>query len=148
MAFNFEMQDADWTAADYRQVIDSGLADLARGDTPTWLLTVVRIPELVPGHPQAIPERRRCTDGSRLRGDDRPLLRTLHIGRPVGNGLSSVTAGRRLLVVAAPNTVLLALKPGWLTPCVPIDATNTPKPARSTVPFAPGVHATPKRGLK
>ena len=38
MAFNFEMQDADWTATDYRRVIDSGLGDLARGDTPTWLL--------------------------------------------------------------------------------------------------------------
>ncbi len=31
---------------------------------------------------------------------------------PVGNGLSSVTAGRRLLVVAEPSTVLLELKPG------------------------------------
>ena len=38
MAFNFEMQDADWNAEDYRKVIDSGLRDLARGDTPTWLL--------------------------------------------------------------------------------------------------------------
>ncbi|HET9648077.1 MAG TPA: glycoside hydrolase family 13 protein [Microlunatus sp.] len=38
MAFNFEMQDADWDVADYRRVIDSGLHDLARGDTTTWLL--------------------------------------------------------------------------------------------------------------
>jgi len=38
MAFNFEMQDAGWIADDYRRVIDSGLRDLARGDTPTWLL--------------------------------------------------------------------------------------------------------------
>ena len=38
MAFNFEMQDADWRVEDYRRVIDSGLSDLARGDTATWLL--------------------------------------------------------------------------------------------------------------
>jgi len=38
MAFNFEMQEADWDPADYRRVIDSGLGDLAKGNTPTWLL--------------------------------------------------------------------------------------------------------------
>src|SRR5215467_3705826 len=67
---------------------------------------------------------------------------------PVGNGLSRVTAGRRLLVVAELSTVLLALNPGALIPCVPMADTNTPKPARITVPFPPGVQATPKRGLK
>ena len=38
-AFNFEMQDADWRAADFRGVIDSGLADMREsGSTTTWLL--------------------------------------------------------------------------------------------------------------
>jgi alpha-glucosidase len=38
MAFNFEMQEADWNLADYRRAIDGGLVDLAQGNTPTWLL--------------------------------------------------------------------------------------------------------------
>src|SRR3954469_12221636 len=69
---------------------------------------------------------------------------------PVGNGSFKVTAGRRLPVVPEPSSVVLALKPGWLTPCVPIDATKIPKPVRITVLCAepPGVHARPKRGLK
>jgi alpha-glucosidase len=38
-AFNFAMQDADWRAEDYRQVIDSGLADMINsGATTSWLL--------------------------------------------------------------------------------------------------------------
>ncbi|CAL9669428.1 Oligo-1,6-glucosidase [Streptomyces sp. enrichment culture] len=38
-AFNFEMQDAGWRAADYRTAIDSGLAQtLESGSTTTWLL--------------------------------------------------------------------------------------------------------------
>ena len=38
-AFNFEMQDADWRATDFRGVIDSGLADMREsGSTTTWLL--------------------------------------------------------------------------------------------------------------
>jgi alpha-glucosidase len=38
MVFNFEMQEADWDPAAYRRVIDSGLSDLGKGNTPTWLL--------------------------------------------------------------------------------------------------------------
>ena len=38
-AFNFAMQDADWRAEDYRQVIDTGLADMINsGATTSWLL--------------------------------------------------------------------------------------------------------------
>ncbi len=38
-AFNFDMQDADWRADDYRRVINSGLADLINnGSTTSWLL--------------------------------------------------------------------------------------------------------------
>jgi len=46
-AFNFEMQEADWTAADFRYVIGSGMADMElSGSTTTWLLgchDVVRV---------------------------------------------------------------------------------------------------------
>lgn len=38
MAFNFEMQDADWRLSDYCRTIDSGLIDTRAGDTATWLL--------------------------------------------------------------------------------------------------------------
>ncbi|CAL9589386.1 Oligo-1,6-glucosidase [Streptomyces sp. enrichment culture] len=38
-AFNFEMQDAGWCAADYRKAVDSGLSQaLESGSTTTWLL--------------------------------------------------------------------------------------------------------------
>ncbi len=38
-AFNFDMQDADWRADDYRHVINSGLADMINnGSTTSWLL--------------------------------------------------------------------------------------------------------------
>ncbi len=38
-AFNFELQEADWSWADYRRVIESGLADVAAGgSSTTWLL--------------------------------------------------------------------------------------------------------------
>jgi alpha-glucosidase len=38
-AFNFAMQDANFSAGDYREVIDSGLADMINsGSTTTWLL--------------------------------------------------------------------------------------------------------------
>src|SRR3954466_4267013 len=70
---------------------------------------------------------------------------------PVGNGSLRVTAGRKLPVVPEPRMLVLELKPGWFTACgVPSDATNTPKPARMTVPRPgpPGVHARPNRGLK
>src|SRR5690348_3661899 len=67
---------------------------------------------------------------------------------PCGNGFDSVTAGRRLAVLAAFRMFVVWLKPGWLMPCVPIEATNTPTPPRMTVPFPEGVHANPNRGLK
>jgi alpha-glucosidase len=38
MAFNFEMQEADWRIDDYRRVINSGLVDVRDGHTATWLL--------------------------------------------------------------------------------------------------------------
>jgi alpha-glucosidase len=38
-AFNFAMQDADWLPEDYRQVINTGLADMINcGSTTSWLL--------------------------------------------------------------------------------------------------------------
>ena len=38
-AFNFAMQDADWRAEDYREVINTGLADMINsGATTSWLL--------------------------------------------------------------------------------------------------------------
>jgi alpha-glucosidase len=38
-AFNFAMQDADWRAEDFRQVINTGLADMINtGSTTSWLL--------------------------------------------------------------------------------------------------------------
>ena len=38
-AFNFDMQDAEWRADDYRRVINSGLADMINnGSTTSWLL--------------------------------------------------------------------------------------------------------------
>ena len=38
-AFNFDMQDADWRADDYRRVINNGLADMINnGSTTSWLL--------------------------------------------------------------------------------------------------------------
>jgi alpha-glucosidase len=38
-AFNFDMQDADWDAADYRRVIDTGLAEIRQTQSSaTWLL--------------------------------------------------------------------------------------------------------------
>ena len=38
-AFNFDMQDADWRADDYRRVITNGLADMINnGSTTSWLL--------------------------------------------------------------------------------------------------------------
>jgi alpha-glucosidase len=38
-AFNFAMQDADWRAEDFREVINSGLADMINsGSTTSWLL--------------------------------------------------------------------------------------------------------------
>jgi alpha-glucosidase len=38
-SFNFAMQDADWRPEDYRQVIDTGLADMINsGATTSWLL--------------------------------------------------------------------------------------------------------------
>ena len=38
-AFNFDMQDADWRADDYRHVINNGLADMINnGSTTSWLL--------------------------------------------------------------------------------------------------------------
>jgi alpha-glucosidase len=38
-AFNFAMQDVDWRADDYRQVINAGLADMINnGSTTSWLL--------------------------------------------------------------------------------------------------------------
>jgi alpha-glucosidase len=38
-AFNFDMQDAAWDAADLRRVIDTGLADMRQtGSSATWLL--------------------------------------------------------------------------------------------------------------
>lgn len=38
-AFNFAMQDADWRSADYREVINSGLADMINfASTTSWLL--------------------------------------------------------------------------------------------------------------
>ena len=46
-AFNFELQEADWSAADFRSVINSGMADMEQsGSTTTWLLgchDVVRV---------------------------------------------------------------------------------------------------------
>ena len=46
-AFNFELQEADWSAADFRYVINSGMADMEQsGSTTTWLLgchDVVRV---------------------------------------------------------------------------------------------------------
>lgn len=46
-AFNFELQEADWSAADYRYVISSGLTAMEQsGSTTTWLLgchDVVRV---------------------------------------------------------------------------------------------------------
>ena len=38
-AFNFDMQDAEWRADDYRRVINNGLADMINnGSTTSWLL--------------------------------------------------------------------------------------------------------------
>lgn len=38
-AFNFAMQDAAWRVQDYREVIQTGLADMiTEGSTTTWLL--------------------------------------------------------------------------------------------------------------
>jgi alpha-glucosidase len=38
-AFNFAMQDADWRAEDFREVINAGLADMiSTGSTTSWLL--------------------------------------------------------------------------------------------------------------
>lgn len=37
-AFNFQMQDADWTPASYRAAIDEGLRDLQLTGSTTWLL--------------------------------------------------------------------------------------------------------------
>src|SRR5215218_8947490 len=38
-AFNFAMQDADWRPADFREVINTGLADMINtGSTTSWLL--------------------------------------------------------------------------------------------------------------
>ncbi|WP_194948860.1 glycoside hydrolase family 13 protein [Actinomyces trachealis] len=37
-AFNFQMQDADWTAESYAWAVDAGLEDLARCGSTTWVL--------------------------------------------------------------------------------------------------------------
>ncbi|QQM67409.1 glycoside hydrolase family 13 protein [Actinomyces weissii] len=37
-AFNFQMQDADWTAESYAWALDAGLEDLARCGSTTWVL--------------------------------------------------------------------------------------------------------------
>ena len=46
-AFNFDMQDADWRADDYRRVINNGLADMINnGSTTSWLLGCHDIPRV------------------------------------------------------------------------------------------------------
>src|SRR5436309_488523 len=62
-----------------------------------------------------------------------PCVAPTGTAMPVGNGLSSVTAGRRLPVLLDARTLVCWLKPGAFTPCVPTDATKTPKPPRRTV---------------
>jgi alpha-glucosidase len=46
-AFNFDMQDADWQADEYRRVINNGLADMINnGSTTSWLLGCHDIPRV------------------------------------------------------------------------------------------------------
>ena len=46
-AFNFDLQDADWRADDYRRVINNGLADMINnGSTTSWLLGCHDIPRV------------------------------------------------------------------------------------------------------
>lgn len=57
-AFNFEMQDAGWRSADFREAIDSGLDQTREsGSTTTWLLGCHDSPRVatrygLPAHPQ------------------------------------------------------------------------------------------------
>lgn len=47
-AFNFAMQDAGWRPKDYREVIETGIADMvAEGSTTTWLLGCHDTPRVV-----------------------------------------------------------------------------------------------------
>lgn len=47
-AFNFAMQDAAWRVQDYREVIETGLADMiTEGSTTTWLLGCHDTPRVV-----------------------------------------------------------------------------------------------------
>ncbi|HMI32908.1 MAG TPA: alpha-amylase family glycosyl hydrolase [Propionibacteriaceae bacterium] len=46
-AFNFDMQDADWRADQYRRVINNGLADMINnGSTTSWLLGCHDLPRV------------------------------------------------------------------------------------------------------
>jgi alpha-glucosidase len=46
-AFNFDMQDADWRADEYRHVINNGLADMINnGSTTSWLLGCHDLPRV------------------------------------------------------------------------------------------------------
>src|SRR5215208_5537386 len=78
----------------------------------------------------------------------RPAAEPVGCWMPVGNGFERVTAGRRFAVLEEASTLVVWLKPGWLMPWVPMEATKAPTPPRMTVPLPAGVHAKPKRGLK
>ncbi len=56
-AFNFEMQDADWRATDFRRVIDSGLADMRAERIHHDL--AARLPRQSPGRDPLRPAARR-----------------------------------------------------------------------------------------
>ncbi len=72
-AFNFEMQDADWRATDFRRVIDSGLADMREsGSTTTWLLGCHDSPRVAtPLRPAARRHPPRAAGGTGLAADRR-----------------------------------------------------------------------------
>ena len=81
-AFNFELLDADWRAADFRGVIDSGLADMREsGSTTTWLLGCHDSPRVATRyglpfdaeHPRSSSPAAGCSTGGREPVLDRAL---------------------------------------------------------------------------
>ena len=64
-AFNFDMQDADWDAPDFRRVIDTGLADMRQtGSSATWLLGCHDSPRVATGRLRSQTSLRTCRGGS------------------------------------------------------------------------------------
>ena len=60
-AFNFAMQDADWRAEDYRDVINTGLADMINGGaTTSWLLGCHDTPRVATRYGLPLEENRRA----------------------------------------------------------------------------------------